>query len=88
MFICQNGMHNSVQSHRNANVCKQTYDASCTCNLQLACFGRANEMQLLTLSSLMLVGFIRSQRMPKDNIGHVVHVSTPVATVTDIKRVN
>ena len=29
MFICQAGMHNKVQGHRNANVCKQTYDASC-----------------------------------------------------------
>ena len=29
MFICQLGMHNNVQGHRNANVCKQTYDASC-----------------------------------------------------------
>jgi len=23
------GMHNNVQGHRNENVCKQTYDASC-----------------------------------------------------------
>ncbi len=23
-------MHNNVQGHRNADVCKQTYDASCT----------------------------------------------------------
>jgi len=30
MFICQLGMHNNVQGHRNENVCKQTYDASCT----------------------------------------------------------
>ncbi len=30
MFICQLGMHNNVQGHRNANVCKQTYDASYT----------------------------------------------------------
>ncbi len=29
MFICQLGMHNNVQGHRNENVCKQTYDASC-----------------------------------------------------------
>ena len=29
MFICQFGMHNNVQGHRNANVCKQTHDASC-----------------------------------------------------------
>jgi len=29
MFICQFGMHNNVHGHRNANVCKQTYDASC-----------------------------------------------------------
>ena len=26
----QAGMHNNVQGHMNANVCKQTYDASCT----------------------------------------------------------
>ncbi len=30
MFICQFGMHNSAQGHRNANVCKQTYDACCS----------------------------------------------------------
>ena len=30
MSICQLGMHKSVQDHTNANVCKQTYDASCT----------------------------------------------------------
>ena len=29
MSICQLGMHKSVQDHTNANVCKQTYDASC-----------------------------------------------------------
>ena len=29
MFICQFGMHNNVHGYRNANVCKQTYDASC-----------------------------------------------------------
>ena len=26
----QLGMHKSVQDHTNANVCKQTYDASCS----------------------------------------------------------
>ena len=31
MSICQLGMHNNVQGPRNATVCKQTYDASCTC---------------------------------------------------------
>ena len=31
MFICQSGMHNNVQGYSNANVCKQTYDASCMC---------------------------------------------------------
>ena len=30
MSICQLGMHKSVQDHTNANVCKQTYDASCS----------------------------------------------------------
>ena len=30
MSICQLGMHKNVQDHTNANVCKQTYDASCT----------------------------------------------------------
>ncbi len=30
MFICQLGMHNNVQGHRNAKVCKQTYDACCS----------------------------------------------------------
>ena len=25
MFICHLGMHNNVQGHRNANVCKQKY---------------------------------------------------------------
>ncbi len=34
MFICQLGMHNNVQGHRSANVCKQTYDASCTCTVR------------------------------------------------------
>ena len=29
MFICQLGMHNNVQGHRNAKVCKQTFDGSC-----------------------------------------------------------
>ena len=29
MSICQLGMHKNVQDHTNANVCKQTYDASC-----------------------------------------------------------
>jgi hypothetical protein len=29
MFICQSGMHNNVQGHRNANVCKQTYETCC-----------------------------------------------------------
>ena len=29
MSICQLGLHKSVQDHTNANVCKQTYDASC-----------------------------------------------------------
>ena len=28
MFICQFGMHKIVQGYRNANVHKQTYDAS------------------------------------------------------------
>ena len=32
MFICQLGMNKSVQDHTNANVCKQTYDASCSIN--------------------------------------------------------
>ena len=30
MLMCQFGMHINVQGHRNANVCKQTYDACCT----------------------------------------------------------
>ena len=30
MSICQLGMHKSVKAHTNANVCQQTYDASCT----------------------------------------------------------
>ncbi len=30
MFICQLGMHNNVQGHRNAKVCKQTFDGSCS----------------------------------------------------------
>ena len=30
MCMCQLGMHNNVQAHRNASVCEQTYDASCT----------------------------------------------------------
>ena len=33
MSICQLGMHKSVQDHTNANVCKQTYDASCNSDL-------------------------------------------------------
>ena len=37
MSICQLGMHKNVQNHTNANVCKQTYDASCT---SMYCMGR------------------------------------------------
>ena len=29
MSICQLDMQKNVQDHTNANVCKQTYDASC-----------------------------------------------------------
>ncbi len=32
IFICQSGMHNNVPGHSDANVCKQTHDASCMNN--------------------------------------------------------
>ena len=48
MFICGFGMHNNVQGYRNAKVCKQTYDASCTashvgCLLQVKVPGRCTK---------------------------------------------
>ena len=36
MSICQLGMHKNVQDHTNANVCKQTYDASCSSTIEAA----------------------------------------------------
>ena len=38
MSICQLGMHKNVQDHTNANVCKQTYDASCIDAVNAICW--------------------------------------------------
>ena len=45
MSICQLGMHKNVQDHTNANVCKQTYDASCTLH------NRGSQLTIVATSS-------------------------------------
>ena len=42
MLMCQFGMHFNVQGHRNANVCKQTYDACCIIQLPAYSNGTAS----------------------------------------------
>ena len=55
MFICQFGMHINVQGHRNANVCKQTYDACCSEQPIPLPSGRADSVSVVNLAKDVLL---------------------------------
>ena len=50
MSICQLGMHKNVQDHTNANVCKQTYDASCIIIMKFGTVTAAYSSEAVRLS--------------------------------------
>ena len=63
MSICQLGMHKNVQNHTNANVCKQTYDASCTATVPN--LGKTSNRFCVVLLSRERFGKVFDIHMPK-----------------------
>ena len=68
MFICQFGMHNHVQGYRNANVCKQTYDASCRDGAfsHLAPVPVNTELSVVTVAGKALLDLAKHQNLQND----------------------
>ena len=96
----QTGMQNNVQGDRNANVCKQTYDASYTCSTCLTiCRGRSisreEKVELLRQKSksadlrlepsVILTSDHRDQ-VRKGTARHQVHLSLCRPTVAENDR--